>query len=402
MISIDGFWFDGNSSAKRVAELHLDSQGNFVVVSKETHMEFFSGEQDAAEISSRLGDSPRYLNFAEGQSFETHDNDLVDQWVKHFRPSVFSNWVHRLETNYHFVALTLVMVIGVVWGTVTYVVPTASLAIAHTLPAEVLDQASKETLMLLDKKMLEPSRLSEDRQASLLKSFAPVIQQHEHLRIKVGFRYSDMGPNAFALPNGQIVFTDAIVKLAKNDQELVSVLAHEIGHVKYRHSLRSMLQGSIFLFVLAMITGDVSGVADLVLTLPVAFAELSYSRSYELESDNYARVYMESNQIPLHHFADLMLRFETYGLERMRKGAACDELEDLEKEACLVSAEDAAFEAAKTSGMPEGQISSDMADEGSDGIQWMRYLSTHPMTEDRVRAFLVDADLVESSHAHSQ
>ena len=38
--------------------------------------------------------------------------------------------------------------------------------------------------------------------------------------------------NAFALPSGIIVMTDELVELAKSDDELISVLAHEIGHVR--------------------------------------------------------------------------------------------------------------------------------------------------------------------------
>src|SRR5258706_12596852 len=41
--------------------------------------------------------------------------------------------------------------------------------------------------------------------------------------------------NGFSLPGGQIYITTALVKL-DNDNELASVLAHEVGHVVARHS----------------------------------------------------------------------------------------------------------------------------------------------------------------------
>ncbi len=435
MVTIDGFWFSGDHSGKCDAELHLDSQGAFIVVDKENQEMIFSGSESDVTISSRLGNGPRYLEFLEGQTFETQDNDQVDTWLEHFRPSVFSNFVHKLESNYQFVAITLVVVIAVVWGTVQYGVPAASLTIAHTLPEATLDRAAEETLMFLDQRMLEPTRLSDEVQQRIRNSFDPVLKNHENLRLKVDFRYSDVGPNAFALPNGQIIFTDAIVKLAKNDTELVSVLAHEIGHVKHRHSLRSMIQNSIFLLVLTMITGDVSGVSEMVLTLPVVFAELSYSRGYEIESDDYARYYMNEQQIPLHHFADLMLRMEAYGREFSRlvdvcekSDEACDADYESEKSAteaavdtgkiaaeqiedddaeedkvkgeaddkhegpsCWEIAEDRAIAAAKQSNRhpdSHGDRHPD-AEPGSedDGLEWMRYLSTHPMTEERIKAF---------------
>jgi len=43
--------------------------------------------------------------------------------------------------------------------------------------------------------------------------------------------------NGFSLPGGHVYITTALLKLA-NDNELASVLAHEIGHYKKRHVLK--------------------------------------------------------------------------------------------------------------------------------------------------------------------
>lgn len=65
--------------------------------------------------------------------------------------------------------------------------------------------------------------------------------------------------NAFAAPGGHIYVTTALVTLA-NDQELSSVLAHEVGHVVARHSLKT-LQQSQMLGGIADLVGSVTGVA---------------------------------------------------------------------------------------------------------------------------------------------
>ena len=65
--------------------------------------------------------------------------------------------------------------------------------------------------------------------------------------------------NAFATPGGHIYVTTALVNLA-NDQELASVLAHEVGHVVARHSLKT-LQQSQMLGGIADLIGSVTGVA---------------------------------------------------------------------------------------------------------------------------------------------
>ena len=45
--------------------------------------------------------------------------------------------------------------------------------------------------------------------------------------------------NGFSLPGGHIYITSALIKLA-NDNELASVLCHEVGHIAARHSLKTL------------------------------------------------------------------------------------------------------------------------------------------------------------------
>ena len=51
------------------------------------------------------------------------------------------------------------------------------------------------------------------------------------------------GPvNAFALPGGIIVVFDELVELAGDDERVLGVLGHELGHVVHRHSMRQLFQ----------------------------------------------------------------------------------------------------------------------------------------------------------------
>ncbi|QOY62760.1 M48 family metallopeptidase [Lysobacter sp. H21R4] len=47
--------------------------------------------------------------------------------------------------------------------------------------------------------------------------------------------FNDDSPNAFALPGGKIGVNTGIFKVAKNQDQLAAVIAHEIGHVISRH-----------------------------------------------------------------------------------------------------------------------------------------------------------------------
>jgi predicted Zn-dependent protease len=70
---------------------------------------------------------------------------------------------------------------------------------------------------------------------------------------------SDKEINAFSGPGGYIYITTALVRLA-NDQELASVLSHEVGHVVARHSLKS-LQNAQALGGIADLVGSLTGIA---------------------------------------------------------------------------------------------------------------------------------------------
>ena len=326
-MTLTGVWFDGKTSASLQVELKIDDVGEISVIDLKSQTVVAQVPFSLVRISSRVGNTPRYLYFPEGRKFETRQHDLIDELLQKYRPSFWNNLAHQLETHTYFVALTLVLVATFTWVMVVYGLPATSRYIAYKLPQGVMDRAATETLLFLDKTQLEPSQLDEQTQAQLLKHFAPVITQNKELRINVIFRHgAAIGANAFALPDGTVIFTDEIVQLAKNNDELLAVLAHEIGHVKYRHALRSVIQGSVISFAVAMVTGDLSAASNLLASLPVIMTNMSYSRSFEREADDNSLVFLDANHVARHHFVDLMERL-TYQAE-CKQLIARDELKN--------------------------------------------------------------------------
>jgi predicted Zn-dependent protease len=65
--------------------------------------------------------------------------------------------------------------------------------------------------------------------------------------------------NGFSLPGGHVYVTTALLKLA-NDNELASVLAHEVGHIVARHSLKTLKQSQEYNDI-ARSLGELTGVA---------------------------------------------------------------------------------------------------------------------------------------------
>ena len=97
--------------------------------------------------------------------------------------------------------------------------------------------------------------------------------------------------NGFSLPGGHVYITTALLRLA-NDNELASVLAHEIGHIVARHSLKT-LQKSQEYDEIAKSIGELTGVAgSTARDLGVALGQIlgsqlltAHSRDEEREAD---------------------------------------------------------------------------------------------------------------------
>jgi predicted Zn-dependent protease len=107
--------------------------------------------------------------------------------------------------------------------------------------------------------------------------------------------------NAFALPGGRVgVFTGMLEVVADEDQ-LATVLGHEIGHVNARHGAERMVTEHLIALGLRLVAsllafGDVQIPPDLLVALGASAAELGivrpFSRTQELEADALGLDYM--------------------------------------------------------------------------------------------------------------
>ena len=170
----------------------------------------------------------------------------------------------------------------------------------------------RDGLKSLDQTLFSPSTLEKDRRDHLQTVFEAMTRKlADGHAYRLEFRKSDrVGPNAFALPSGIIVVTDKLVLLAQHQSELIGVLAHEIGHVKHRHALRTLLQNSAVSLLVASIAGDLTSLTELSATLPRLLVGAGYSRAFEMEADQFALRYMLEHDIPPENFAKILIRIE--------------------------------------------------------------------------------------------
>ena len=157
--------------------------------------------------------------------------------------------------------------------------------------------------------VLAPSALDAERQQALVYRFASLtVPGDTRPAFRILFRDGRrLGANALALPDGTLVVTDQLVRLADDDAQILAVLAHELGHVERRHSLRMLIQTSVVGLVMAWYIGDVSGLAA---GLPTLLLQAGYSREHEREADRYAADLLRLNGLSPRLLADMLEKLE--------------------------------------------------------------------------------------------
>jgi Zn-dependent protease with chaperone function len=297
--------YNARTSEQVAVELRLTSAELFVDFGGSIR----SYPLESVRFSDRLGNMPRSIYLSDGCVCETDDNDGIDAFLRELKRHRGSLILHHLESKLRYVVTALITTALFSYVFVLYGLPSIAEHVAHKIPAPVVYNIGTGTLQTLDKLLLQPSELAPARQKELSDYFMRYVNNdREWPKIRLAFRSGRMGPNAMALPDGTIVFTDDLVNLAQNDAELLGVFFHELGHVQKRHAIRTVLQDSAFYLLISAITGDATSASSLLAALPTMLVESNYSREMEVEADDYAYAMMERYRIPHRHFAEILTR----------------------------------------------------------------------------------------------
>ncbi len=266
---------------------------------------------DRIDVAPPVGAARGVVHLPDARELHSTDHAALAELARALSSRNPERWARHLESRvaYALTALVvsvLVMVAGLRWG-----VPAAAQLAAHTLPAGLDRHIGEESLALMEKISLSPSKLAAPKQQLLAQKLAAQCRKQACPPYRLLFRDSALfGANAMALPGGAVVVTDELVKLSHHDEEVLAVIAHELGHVQYRHSLRLALQSIGAGAILVAVTGDIGSVTDLAAGLPSLLLQNGYSRDMEREADAYALAWLNNACIPPRRFADLLGRLD--------------------------------------------------------------------------------------------
>lgn len=303
-MSVSAYYYDGISARRHAVSLSL-AEGWLAVRGDEVAREEpFS----SMSISEKLGNSPRLLRFQDGSHCEVSDHAAFETLLAAagYRPQ---SLVSRLEGKWRY-ALAAVLfctasaVAGFYWG-----LPWVAEQAAARVPQGMALAIDEQVLDTFDDGLMQASKLDAARQQQLSQRFSALHDSQELPPHTLEFRASPaIGANAFALPGGTIVVTDELVALAASDDEVIAVLAHELGHVSERHPLRQLLQSSVVGLAMAWYLGDIS---SLLAAAPTLLLQTSYSREFERRSDRYAARLLQMNGIKPVHLANILEKLES-------------------------------------------------------------------------------------------
>jgi Zn-dependent protease with chaperone function len=300
-MNIPAFYFDGKTSRKlRVA---LSVEAGVAFISGDVQRQYPVAD---LRVSERTRNAARKVTFPDGAYLEVLDNVAFNELLA--ATGHRDSFVVRMQQSWRgaliaVVATVAILVLGYVYG-----LPAASEAVAKTLPEKVERAIGRETLSFLDKRILSPSNLPAQQRQAIVARFAALTPSGQGVpRYEIIFRKSKIGPNAFALPSGQIVLTDEIVTLVESEDALMGILAHELGHLHERHIMRRIIQSSAIGAVATVLFGDASAVLA---SIPTVMLDLKYSRDAEREADDYAIAMLKANSIDLSNLTLVFAKLE--------------------------------------------------------------------------------------------
>ncbi|MCC6474464.1 MAG: M48 family metallopeptidase [Burkholderiales bacterium] len=306
MIEFDAFYFDGRSSARRPVRVR-GGPGVLYVVGEGVRLEYPLSQ---VRVDAPMEVPQRRIALPGGGQLQTSDHAALAALFP--GEHALEQSVHAFERRWIRVLAVLALLGAALWWGASDGLPLAAKLLAGWVPQRAEAAMGKGALDAVDRSWCGPTELGAERQGALRADFERAARElpggiSARLALR---RCAKIGPNAFALPGGTVVVTDALARLAQNDEQLISVLAHELGHVHGRHSLRLALQSAGAAALVAALLGDAVSLAGIAVALPAALIQAGYSRDLEREADDYALARLAALGIPGERFAEMLALLE--------------------------------------------------------------------------------------------
>ena len=280
-MEITGEFIDALSSRGRKASLKLEGDRLSV---------FVDGDRITEDLRLESLQDNRVLHFKCGRQFiadHAIDRDFRRRHLK--KAERFILWLERFSIRR---ALLLAVLVVSALALYRVMLSTASGVIVAGLPHSLEREIGENAYLALKSTVFTETELP-DSVRSRLTGRASALSEHMALPDppEIHFHSSRfLGPNALAFPGGPIVVTDELVNLLDDDGELLAVIAHELAHVRERHSLRQIVDTVGMTAIAAILFGADESLIEEATAILINARILRNSRGHEKEADLIALV----------------------------------------------------------------------------------------------------------------
>lgn len=310
MTTLNGQYFDGLRPVAVDATMDLSGQ-EAALTAGDLYRQYAISD---INISPRIGLSDRFISLPDKGQFCCRDDVLLNSLPQE---SFSEGLVAWLEGQWLIALAAVAIIVCLLLTGYFFGLPAVADDIAARIPIETEQSLGNQAITWLDENgWFGPTQMDGYSRKIITQGFNHLIEGLPFMDYyRLEFRSGNVfGANALAFPGGIIVITDEMIKETMTDEEIFAILAHEIGHVELRHTLRGLVEGSVIAAIAATITADAASLSLAVAGFPALLAQTKYSREFESEADEYAFSLLKSKGYSPMSFALIMERLMTkYG-----------------------------------------------------------------------------------------
>jgi beta-barrel assembly-enhancing protease len=302
-------YYDGKSSTPQQILGWIDTDARQVVLEKDGKTirwnvaELKYPEFKGADMATiHFGNFPaQSVEFLEKSEFGRTLSNILPKRTEGFW--AFANEI--VNSGFKGAALSFFLVVSAMLGLYFYVLPMAAESLAEQIPIEYEKKLGDKIF----ESMVDSNSIDLEK-TKLLQDFAKKVKFKESGYTYQFFVINEDQINAFALPGGKIVVYQALLDKLKSPEELVALLGHETYHVRSKHSIKGLsreLSGSL---VFAVIVGDAGALGSLALNNAKKISGLQYSRNMETDADGGGLELLKDNTLDQKGMLDLLKTLE--------------------------------------------------------------------------------------------
>jgi predicted Zn-dependent protease len=296
---VEGWLFGAGRSAVLPVVLQVDAGGFATAVDRKgVPVRTFNWAE--ARVDDRIGNTRRRVMLPDGAAIEVDDNDAIDALERAFGRGRATRWIAALERRWPAALSAIVFTFAVTWSLIAFGLPFVGDLVASRIPPSYAAKLDAQVLDTLARMGSASTAIPEARRREvqrLLERLIAGVPDRGVWHYRLVFR-GGLGANAFALPGGTIVVTDRLIRIAKSDNQVAAVLAHEIGHVERRHALKKLMRNAGLGALALYLFGDVTSLSHVAVSFPLLVIDAAYSRDFEREADAAAVDYLSRAGFP--------------------------------------------------------------------------------------------------------